>query len=422
MDRLIKTLSSLRLTVVLLACGLVLIFVGTLAQVHEGLYQAQARYFKSWLIVGSTLFNTKLPWLVLPGGYAIGSLLLVNLTAAHFTRFHWTWRKSGIFLTHLGLILLLLGQLGTDLLSTESAMQLERGQTKNYSEDFHANELAFINQSQPNEDEVIAIPERFVTAGTTITHPQLPFTVKVKEFWPNTELMSARGGAKPPVAVVPSVTAGYGTNVWLFALPATQDMESRNLPSATIEVLAGTEVKGTWLVSSYTGQTQSFEHGGQRWALLLRFKRYYTPYSLTLLDLKHDRYPGTDLPKDFRSRVRIVHPVKNEDRETEIFMNNPLRYEGLAFYQLKMVDDETAARASRESAGQKVTPSSTFQVVKNPSWLTPYFACLMVGFGLATQFLIHLVGFVQKRNAPAAAAAPTGKMSQPQKGAAGAKQ
>ena len=70
-----------------------------------------------------------------------------------------------------------------------------------------------------------------------------------------------------------------------------------------------------------------------------------------------------------------------------------------------MVDDETAARASRESAGQKVTPSSTFQIVKNPSWLTPYFACLMVGFGLAIQFLIHLVGFVQKRNAPAPVAA-----------------
>ena len=188
------------LAVVLLAAGVVLIFVGTLAQVHEGLYNAQVRYFKSWVIVGVTLFSTKMPWLILPGGYTIGALLLANLTAAHFTRFHWTWRKSGIFMTHLGLILLLLGQLGTDLLSTESAMRLEEGETKNYSEDFHANELVFINKSLPNEDEVIAIPEKFIAAKQPITHPQLPFTVKVNQ---STSVVTGKLKSEAPVQPVP---------------------------------------------------------------------------------------------------------------------------------------------------------------------------------------------------------------------------
>jgi hypothetical protein len=35
--------------------------------------------------------------------------------------------------------------------------------------------------------------------------------------------------------------------------------------------------------------------------------------------------------------------------------------------------------------------------VRNPSWLTPYFACLVVGAGLSVQFLMHLFGFVAKR-------------------------
>ncbi len=48
-DRLVKTLTSLRLTVVLLAFAIMLVFLGTLAQVDEGLYQAQTRLFKSVL-------------------------------------------------------------------------------------------------------------------------------------------------------------------------------------------------------------------------------------------------------------------------------------------------------------------------------------------------------------------------------------
>lgn len=388
-DRLLKILSSLRLTVILLVLGLVLIFIGTLAQVHEGLYNAQVRYFKSWVIIGVTLFGTKMPWLILPGGYTLGSVLLVNLTVAHFTRFKWTWRKSGIFMTHLGIILLLLGQLGTDILSTESAMRLEEGETKNYSEDFHANELVFVNKSLPNEDEVVAIPESFMQGKGELKHPQLPFTVKVKEYWPNSFLTNfgpfiAESLAKEGF-VRPTADQGIGPKVMVLPMPVVTAMDSRNIPSAVIEVTAGGAVKGAWLVSSQTSAKQVVEHAGQSWEMALRFKRHYKPYSFTLMDFTHERYPGTDLPKDFRSRVRVVNPSKNEDREVEIFMNNPLRYDGMAFYQASFEPGDTV---------------TVLQVVKNPSWLTPYLACLMVGLGLTVQFMIHLVEFTRKRMNP----------------------
>jgi ResB-like family len=391
-DRLLKTLSSLRLTVILLVLGLVLIFVGTLAQVHEGLYNAQVRYFKSWVIIGVTLFGTKMPWLILPGGYTLGSVLLVNLTVAHFTRFKWTWRKSGIFMTHLGIILLLLGQLGTDILSTESAMRLEEGETKNYSEDFHANELVFVNKSLPNEDEVVAIPESFMQGKGELKHPQLPFTVKVKEYWPNSFLTNfgpfiAESLAKEGF-VRPTADQGIGPKVMVLPMPVVTAMDSRNIPSAVIEVTAGGAVKGAWLVSSQTSAKQVVEHDGKSWEMALRFKRHYKPYSFTLMDFTHERYPGTDLPKDFRSRVRVVNPSKNEDREVEIFMNNPLRYDGMAFYQASFEPGDTV---------------TVLQVVKNPSWLTPYLACLMVGLGLTVQFMIHLVEFTRKRMNPTTA-------------------
>jgi ResB-like family len=107
-----------------------------------------------------------------------------------------------------------------------------------------------------------------------------------------------------------------------------------------------------------------------------------------LLKLKYDFYPGTEIPRDYQSRVRIENPGRGENREVDIYMNNPLRYEGQTFYQFQMGPDKFTA-GNRDF--------SALQVVKNPSWLTPYVGCLMVGGGMVYQFLFHLVGFISKR-------------------------
>src|SRR5450631_968126 len=91
----IKVFTSLRLTVVLLAFAIVIVFIGTLAQVDEGLYNAQARYFRQWLIFGLTVSGHRIP-LLLPGGYLIGTMLLLNLVAAHLYRFQLSVKKIGI--------------------------------------------------------------------------------------------------------------------------------------------------------------------------------------------------------------------------------------------------------------------------------------------------------------------------------------
>jgi hypothetical protein len=53
--------------------------------------------------------------------------------------------------------------------------------------------------------------------------------------------------------------------------------------------------------------------------------------------------------------------------------------------------------AGEFAAKRGVRPSSTFQVVSNPGWLTPYLACIMVATGLVIQFMSHLIGFATKR-------------------------
>src|SRR6266853_6791023 len=119
LDRLYNFFTSLRLTVTLLALGLVLVFWGTLAQVHLGLYKAQNDFFRSFFIYWSPAWSSwRIP--IFPGGYFIGWLLLLNLFAAHFKYYQPGKKKYGIVMIHLGVVLLMLGQLLTDVFLTES--------------------------------------------------------------------------------------------------------------------------------------------------------------------------------------------------------------------------------------------------------------------------------------------------------------
>jgi cytochrome c biogenesis factor len=152
----------LRLTVALLALSVLLVFFGTLAQVDQGLWRAQEVWFRSLLVHGQKLrlFNWHFMVPIFPGGYLIGYTLLANLTGAFIKRFEWRREKIGIHLVHSGVILLLLGQLLTDLLSHESHLQLKEGQTKNYSEAHRRNELVFARDATPGQEEVVAIRKR----------------------------------------------------------------------------------------------------------------------------------------------------------------------------------------------------------------------------------------------------------------------
>ena len=378
LDRIINFFTSLKLTVACLCFALLLVFIGTLAQVDEGLYQAQARYFKSFFIYWSPPgAGWKIP--VLPGGYFLGAVLLVNLLSAHAKRFKFAWKKSGILMIHAGLILLLLGQLLTDVLSRESAMRLSEGQSKNYSESFHENELALINTSNPDSDEVIAVPEARLVKDREIKLPQSPFTLRVKKYWANADLSTNRLEG----AVESTATQGVGSRLFVLPQPLTAKEDERNMPSAVVEVLAPGGSLGTWLVSTLPIPRQQFTCENKTWQLALRFTRHYERFSIELVKFSHDKYKGTDIPKNFSSRIRLANPQNKENREVLIYMNNPLRYAGTTYYQ-----------GSFDKFDPRV---SILQVVKNPGWLTPYLSCALVAAGLITQFMTHLIGFMKRR-------------------------
>jgi hypothetical protein len=378
MKSLLRFFSSVQLTVWCLALGMILVFVGTLAQVEQGLYLAQDRYFKSFFVLWSPAgANWGIP--VFPGGYLIGGVLVINLIVSYARRYPFKLRNSGLLMIHGGLVLLLVGQLLTDLLSVESAMRMEKGETKHYSEDFHAIELVIIDTSEPNRDRVVAVPGSRLKPGAELDLPAAPFRLKVSDFWVNADILNASAHGAIPTGA----TQGAGLGRYVLPLPPTYKMNERNMPAATVELSANGRAVGSWLVSNLL-LPQPLEHEGRSYRIALRSKRHYYPFSLTLLDLRHDVYQGTTRARNFSSRVQIQHPLTGEDREVLIYMNNPLRYSGLTFYQYQMAADGPVQ-------------ASTLQVVRNPGWITPYLACLLVGFGMTFHFLLHLMTFLKKR-------------------------
>jgi hypothetical protein len=404
-----KFFTSLKLTVVCLCMSLVVVFFGTMAQDPLGLYIAQERFFHSffidWASLKAAIEKTlqmvdvyvaapttgadvlaapRIP--VFPGGYLLGSILLINLIVTHYSRFKFSWPKAGIFLTHIGIVLLLVGQLFTDVFSSESSMRLSVGESRNYAEDFRKNELVLIDGSSAEHDVTTSIPQSRLRKGAVIEHASLPFKLRVLEYWGNADFT---GESKPGYTKV-DADKGFGPKIFVKGLPPVTAMDGRDMPGIVLEAFTDSGSLGRWFSAVGFSPRQVIEAGGKEYQVALRIKRYYTPYSLTLVEARHDKYKGTEIPRNFSSVVRVKNSESGEDREVKIFMNNPLRYQGKTYYQYQMAADEMMLRQ-----GEK--PTSTFQVVENPSWLAPYLACVIVGLGLLYQFGLHLKKFFVRK-------------------------
>jgi hypothetical protein len=387
----LEALASLKLTVVLLALSIVLVFCGTLAQVDHGIWVVVKTYFRSFfvwiplLIFFPRSVSNPLPWYIgfpFPGGWTIGALLLVNLFAAHLVRFKISWKRSGILLIHAGLIVLMLSELITGLFAVEGNMSIATGGSSNFIERTEHMELAVVAPVDKQNEEVTSVPASILRKGGQISHASLPFDVRVVQYMPNTKDLVA-----PSVAGVANLaTTGTGLRFVALEQPEGVGVDSDqkfDAPSAYLELKAKDtgESLGVYLVSALMPNPQTVDVGAKKYDIALRPHHDYKPYSMQLLDFTHKVYPGTNIPKDFRSRVRLTDKGNNEDREVEIYMNAPLRYEGETFYQVGVVGRDEG---------------TVLQVVRNPGWQLPYIACTMVIVGLVVHFGINLTGFLRR--------------------------
>jgi len=386
--RILKPVASLKLTVIIFALSLFLIFAGTLAQVHEGVWTVVDEYFRSAIVVIE--FQLFVPEsiakvggaFVFPGGLTLGIVMFVNLIAAHAVRFKLKMNRVGIILTHLGVILLLVGEFVTGFAAEEGNMTIREGESANYVEDIRTAELAVVDPSDPDEDYVVVVPESLLAAGPKVTtHELLPFSFQVAQWLPNSRIFAPD---QAPLGWGGLADAGAASSLSAAPFPLATGVDGQNadVPSAYITFFQGEKNLGTYLLSVHIPQPQLVEVDGRAFWLTLRFKRTYRPYTLHLIDFKHDLFTGTQKARNFSSQVRLVDPGRNIDREILIYMNNPLRHAGETFYQASFLQNDEG---------------TVLQVVKNPGWLIPYVSCTLVSVGMLWHFGLRLIPALRRR-------------------------
>lgn len=428
-------LASLRLTVVLFVLSMFLVFAGTLAMRDSGLWATLSGYFRCWVAwiplqvfvpFGQVFFgmpmNLRVPGgFYYPGGWLLGTALLINLLAAHTVRFKFfkraersflleraaatqsavqrvllrvahfvlfriAWKRSGILLIHSGLIVLLLGEFITGKFASEALMPIKIGESSNYLQQTDHVELAFMRDDpdHPGQERVIVVPEHLLKKGGEIDDERLPFKVKIDRYMANADVRNRLSGEEAPA------THGAGAAAILDEQPPSVGADSNqktDMPGAYAtfyDKKTGASL-GTYLLwvylREYVGEQ---EVGSGPYRVDLRYKRSYQPYRIYLEEFHHDVYPGTEIPKNFSSRVRVL-PNEGESREVVIYMNNPLRYEKQTYYQSGTLPADTG---------------TILQVVKNPGAEMPYIACLLVCLGMLVHFGLHLWSFLERRAMP----------------------
>ena len=434
---LLKPFASLTLTVILLGFSMVLIYAGTLAQVEHDIWKVQHDYFHT-LFCQLQLqdlvprFSSRPAYIhgsiPFPGGYLIGSLLLINLLSAHSVRFkfspkdfwlipqaaiigaalyiwqvHYDWlsmtvalvvgilflvtlflvhsKRAGVIVIHLGLILLLVGEGITSGMAKETRMNIDEGSFANYAVDLRSPELAIVDKSDPDHDHHIVIGQSMLKAGAQIEDSRLPFQIKIDKLYANSRAVLATSEPSTP-----SIKDGEGPDWTVKEAKNVSGVDGGavDMPSAFVTLSNNGQSLGSFALTVINAKPQKIEVSGKTYDIALRFEREYKPYTIALKKFSFDRYTGTEVAKNFSADVTLNDSVNNERRDVRIWMNHPLRYRGETIYQSGF-DDKT----------EKTT---ILQVVHNPAMTLPYTAVIIAGIGLIVHFGVSLVNFLSRRD------------------------
>ncbi len=350
-------------------------------------------WFQSWGVIGP-----------LKASVGVAAMLLIGLVAylpALVGTYLLFGNRAGIVLIHGSLILLIAGEAVTRTTALETQMPIYVGQTQRWTQDIRVAELAVIHPPDPTDpaddaqatERVTVFPEEVLKQGAVtrqpIAHASLPFEFRVEQYFIN----SALGPYQPGIAPPPD-SRGIAMRMGLIARPRATGVgqAQMDLPGAWLTLHKQGEPLGRFAVTTYTmllGDVyrtirQDVVIDGQTWQIDMRFKRYYRPYGFHLEAFSHDLYPGTQVPKNFASDIRIIEPGDAAPRAVNIRMNHPLRYGGDTFFQSGYIPDP--------SGGADL--GTVLQVVRNPGSTMPYIACALGGVGLLLHFCVSLWKYV----------------------------
>ncbi len=361
----LKTIASLKLTVVCLAVLAGLVVWGTVYQAEYGLYQAQQKFFYSWFFF---IFG----FIPFPGTVLVMFVLFLNLLGSLFFRIGFRLSKIGNIITHLGILILLVGGFFTFYFSEESSLMLKEGEGSSLSSSTHSWELA-VWEAGTGDRDVYAVDADGFDVGKTLWFEDLHLELAIKEYYEN---CSAYPDQAPSAASPDQVINSSGFRALEEKSPALEVEE--NVAGIVLAVNPSAGNQQTLLLYGQDTAPTSITAGGRSFSFSLRKKKIMLPLHMTLKDFQMKMYPNSNIPKSYESHVTI----KAEgavDRDVVISMNRPLRFKDYTFFQSSYHIDPD---------GSEYT---FLAVVKNAGRLVPYFSSITIFLGLVIHFLAMLL-------------------------------
>jgi len=361
----LKMAASLKLTVVCLLIFTVLVIWGTVYQAEHGLYQAQQKFFHSWVF----FLGGFIPF---PGTVLVMFVLFLNLLASLIYRIRFRLKNIGNVITHVGILILLVGGGLTFYFSEESSLMLREGENSVLSASRLHYELA-LWEAGPGEKDVYAIDTEGFDPGETIRFEDMNLQLTVKEYYSNCLAYSGGTASRQTEPVMNS----SGIQVLKKADPGPEASENVAGGVFTVQSISGSGSPVNLLLYGKDNMPTSIRNGNHSVTFSLRRKKISLPLNMTLLDFKVKMYPNSNIPKSYESRVAIkTH--SGMEREVVISMNKPLRFQDYTFFQ------------SSYYIAQDGTEYTILAVVKNAGRLLPYISSITIFMGMLIHFLVMM--------------------------------
>jgi ResB-like family len=363
---------SLYTTVISLLVLCVLVLRGTLYQVDHGIYAAKARFFSAWIV----MIGGFLPF---PGVRLAVLCLILNQAAILIFKQQWRPAKAGLIVTHLGILVLLIGGGIVSYTAKETFLDLWEGETSGEALSYRDWELATWTKAKAGAATAVRATA-FDTLRPGQTYPStLPgATIAIESVYKNC-------AALMPSAMAEGISASaMQSSVDSIEAEKPAADPSDNVPGAVITAAAGNGHSARAVLYGGSADPVRMPLGGDTLYCSVRRRPHPLPLSITLVKFVKEDYAGTQTARQFKSTIRAKGP--DIDREVVISMNKPFRYRQYTFYQ----------SSYSLSNGRQ---SSTLAVVENKGKWLPYIAGLLMAFGLLVHFGVKLVFHIRKQKA-----------------------
>jgi hypothetical protein len=367
-------------TILLLLLGL-LTWFATLEQIESGLYPTLNKYFswKSPFLIPE--INGKMIPMPLPGGYWTGALLLVNLTLGGIIRARKGWRHAGNLISHFGIIFMLLGAGVAHHYSERGNMAVGEGESSNAAEDYfeYVVEVAEIKDAKPASIHVIRgenLDDLTNGASRLFRFPDLPFNLEIAGYLTNAV----------PVALTeraPALGERDADGYYLMEKPAEKSAEGNTAGCYARIVERDGKKSAPFILAGASFHPFSVRHDDRIFTVDMRKRLWPMPFTVKLDEFTAAFHPGTMKPSKFVSKITRIE--NGGEAKVTIQMNEPMRYEGLTFFQ-------ASYGPQGAMPGQKMF--SVFEIVRNPADKWPEYSLYIVTFGMLVSFLIKFITFL----------------------------